>query len=170
MAQSRSDLIENIVKGFFHQGDTSVFSPNTVGHQCVPNCVIAGLYNSMVPVSTWSRDSLDTILRHDDKLYNNIKRTADLLQVNDIGPQIIAFQNTYKFCIRHEFFGRVRQDQSDSDIGSRLENATFSVIRGKKKELVLCILCVGNEKSGSASLLFISNEHCYIFDLHSRNS
>ena len=54
MAQSRSNLIENIVKGSFHQGDTSVFSPNTVGCQCVPNCVIAGLYNSIVPVSRWS--------------------------------------------------------------------------------------------------------------------
>ena len=40
----------------------------------------------------------------------------------------------------------------------------------KKEELVLCILCVGNEKGGSASLLFISNGDCYIFDPHSRNS
>ena len=32
------------------------------------------------------------------------------------------------------------------------------------------ILCVGNEKGASASLLFISLEHCYIFDPHSRNS
>ena len=45
----------------------------------------------------------------------------------------------------------------------------FLLFVKKKKELVLCILCVGNEKSGSASLLFISNEHCYIFDPHSRN-
>ena len=45
MAQSRSKLIENVVKGSFQQGDTSVFSPNSVGHQCVPNCVIVGLYN-----------------------------------------------------------------------------------------------------------------------------
>ena len=52
-----------------------------------------------------------------------------------------------------------------------LENSTFSVIyRKKKKQLVLCILCVGNEKGGSASLLLISNAHCYIFDPHSRNS
>ena len=54
MAQSRSNLIENIVKGSFHQGDTSVFSLNNIGRQCVPNCVIAGLYNSIVPVSRWS--------------------------------------------------------------------------------------------------------------------
>ena len=52
-----------------------------------------------------------------------------------------------------------------------LENSTVSVIcRKKEKQLVLCILCAGNEKGSAASLLFISNEHCYIFDPHSRNS
>ena len=57
-----------------------------------------------------------------------------------------------------------------NDIGSTLENATFSVIWGNKtKQLILCILCVGNEKGGSASLLLIPNKHCYIFDPHSRN-
>ena len=43
MAQSRSKLIENVVRGSFHQGDTSQFSENSVDHQCVPNCVIAAL-------------------------------------------------------------------------------------------------------------------------------
>ena len=47
MSQSRSELIENVVKGSFHQGDTSVFSANSVSSQCVPNCIIAGLYNSI---------------------------------------------------------------------------------------------------------------------------
>ena len=93
-----------------------------------------------------------------------------MLQVNDIGPQITAFQNTYNFPIEHEFFGRIRKDQSDNHIGSSLENSTFSVIHGEKKRIDLCILCVRNEKGGSALLLFISNEHCYIFDPHSRNS
>ena len=63
MAQSRSKLIENVVKGSFHQGDTSVFGQNSVCCQCVPNCVIAGLYNSIVLVSNWTSDSLDNILR-----------------------------------------------------------------------------------------------------------
>ena len=105
-----------------------------MGHQCVPDCVIAGLYNSIVPVSRWSRHSLDNILQHGDKLYNSIKKTTDLLQVNDIGPQITAFQNTCNFHIEHEFFGRIRKDQSDNHIGSTLENSTFSVIHGKKKK------------------------------------
>ena len=142
-----------------------------MGCQCVPNCVIAGLYNSIVSVSRWTSDSLDNILQQGDKLYNSIKKTHNLLQVNDIGPQINAFQNTYNFHIVLEFFGRIGKHQLDNDIGSTLENATFSVIQQKKnKELILCILCVGNEKGASASLLFISQEHCYIFGPHSRNS
>ena len=116
-------------------------------------------------------DSLDNILQHGDKLYNSTKKTTNLLQVNNIGPKITAFKNTYNFRIEQEFFGRIRKEQSDNDVGLTLENSTFSVIHGKeKKELSLCILCVGNEKGGSASLLLISNEHCYIFDPHSRNS
>ena len=74
MAQSRSELIENVVKGSFHQGDTYLFSPNSGGCRCVPNCVIAGLYNSIVPVSRWTSDSLDNILQRGDKLYNSIKK------------------------------------------------------------------------------------------------
>ena len=94
-----------------------------------------------------------------------------MLQVNDISPLITAFQNTYNFHIGHEFFGTIRKQQSHNHIGSTLKKAIFSVIQeNKTKELVLCILCVGNEKGGSASLLFIWNKHCYIFDPHSRNS
>ena len=53
MAQGRSKLIENVIKGSFHQGDTSVFGQNSVDHQCVQNCIISGLCNSIVLVSKW---------------------------------------------------------------------------------------------------------------------
>ena len=131
MAQSRSKLIENVVKGSFHQGDISVFGQNSVGHQCVPNCVIAGLYNSIVLVSNWTSNSLDNILHCGDKLYQSISKTNPLLQVQDIGPQITAFENTYDFHIGHEFYRRTRKDQSDN-IGSTLEEATFFVIPENK--------------------------------------
>ena len=141
-----------------------------MGCQCVPNCVIAGLYNSIVPVSRWTSDSLDNILQQGDKLYNSIKKTNNLLQVNNIGPQINAFQNTYNFHIGLEFFGRIGKHQSDNHIGSTLEMLHFLLFNERRKKEFLCILCAGNEKGASASLLFISQEHCYIFDPHSRNS
>ena len=132
MAQSRSKLIENVVRGSFHQGDTSWFSENSVGHQCVPNCVIAALYASIYHVSKWTTDNLDRILYCGDKLYNAIPKTNDFLQVQSIGTQITEFGNTYNFQIEDEFFGRVRKD---INIGTTLEKATFTVIqqnRGKK--------------------------------------
>ena len=161
MAQSRSKLIENVVKDSFHQGDTSIFGPNSVGHQCVANCVIAGLYNSIVLVSKWTSHNLDNMLLCGEKLYKSISKTNSLLQVHDIGPQITAFENTY------DFHRRIRKDKADNNIGSTLEKATFSVIQENKTNQF--ILCIGNEKGGSASLLFISKKHCYIFDPHSRN-
>ena len=144
MAQSRSKLIEKVVKGSFHQGDTSVFGQNSVGHQCVANCVIAGLYNSIVLVSNWTTHNLNNIQRSGDKLYKSTSKTN---------------------------FGRIRKDKADNNIGSTLEKATFSVIQESKTDrYILCILCIGNEKGGTASLLFISKKHCYMFDPHSRNS
>ena len=170
MAQNRSKLIEKVVKGSFHQGDTSVFGQNSVGRQCVANCVIAGLYNSIVLVSNWTTHNLDNILWSGDKLYKSISKTNPLLQVHDIGPQITAFENTYDFHIGHEFFGRIKKDKADNNIGSTLEKATFSVIQENKTDrYILCILCIGNEKGGTASL-FISKKNCYMFDPHSRNS
>ena len=168
MAQNRSKLIEKVVKGSFHQGDTSVFGQNSAGRQCVANCVIAGLYNFIVLVSNWTTHNLYNILWSGDKLYKSISKTNFLLQVHDIGPQITAFENTYDFHIGHEFFGRIRKDKADNNIGSTLENATFSVIQQNKTDRY--ILCIGNEKGGTTSLLFISKKHCYIFDPHSRNS
>ena len=64
--------------------------------------------------------------------------------------------------------GRIRKDKADNNIGSTLEQATFSVIQENKTDQY--ILCIDNEKGGAASLLFISKKHCYIFDPHSRNS
>ena len=94
-----------------------------------------------------------------------------MLQVHDIGPQITAFENTYDFHIGHDFFGRIRKDKADNNIGSTLEKATFSVIQENKTDrYILCILCIGNEKGAAASLLFISKKNCYMFDPHSRNS
>ena len=75
------------------------------------------------------------------------------------------------FTLDMSFFGRIRKDQADNNIGSTLEKATFSVIQqNKTDQFILCILCIGNEKGASASLLFISKKQCYIFDPHCRNS
>ena len=68
------------------------------------------------------------------KLYKSISKINSLLQVHDIGPQITAFENTYDFHIGRKFFGRIRKDKADNNIGSTLEKATFSVIQENKTD------------------------------------
>ena len=156
MAQSRSKLIENVVKASFHQGDTSIFGQNSVGHQCVANCVIAGLYNFIILVSKWTCHNLDNILLCGDKLYKSISKTNSLLQVHDIGPQITAFENTYDFHIGHEFFGRIRKDKADNNIGSTLEKSTFSVIQENKANQFFYVFYV-------LAMRRVALHHCYLF-------
>ena len=70
------------------------------------------------------------------------KKLLICYKLNDIGPQITAFQNTYNFCIGHGFFGRIRKHQSDNHIDSMLENSTFSVICRKIKRIdFVCLVC-----------------------------
>ena len=161
----------NIVKGSFHQGNTSIFSANSVGKQCVPNCAIAALYTSMIPLYRWTSDTLDNILKCGDKLYNDIHCGNDFVQVHEIGKQITIHNNSYAFQIKDEYFGRIHNQCSLDTINMTLEKATSCLLQQYKKcQWIYCILCVGNQNGATASLLCLSKKNCYIFDPHSRNS
>ena len=161
----------NIVKGSFHQGNTSIFSANSVGKQCVPNCAIAALYTSIIPLYRWTSDTLDNILKCGDKLYNDIHCGNDFLQVHEIGKEIMIHNNSYAFQIKDEYFGRIHNQCSLDTINMTLEKATSCLLQQYKKcQWIHCILCVGNQNGATASLLCLSKKNCYIFDPHSRNS
>ena len=163
--------LKRIVKGSFHQGDTSIFSRNSVGKQCVPNCAIAALYTSIIPLYRWTSDILDKILKCGDKLYNDIYAGNDFLQVHDIGEEICMFNNLYAFQIRHEYFGRIHNESALDTVNMTLEKATSCALQENKKcQWVYCIICVGNQNGATSSLLCLSQNTCYIFDPHSRNS
>ena len=63
-----------MIKGSFHQGSLYIFDTQTAGHQCVPNCIVAAAYASIVPVSKWTGESLDCILHCGDSFYKKVKR------------------------------------------------------------------------------------------------
>ena len=44
MQNNSSKLIRSRVRGTFHQGDITIFSPTSIGRQCVPNCVVAAAF------------------------------------------------------------------------------------------------------------------------------
>ena len=160
-----------IVKGSFHQGNTSIFSSNSVGKQCVPNCATATLYTSIIPLYRWTSDILDNILKCGDKLYNDIHSGNDFLQVHEICKEIRIHNNLYAFQIRHEYFGRIHNQCALDTVNMTLEKATSCVLQQNQNcQWAYCILCVGNQNGATASLLCLSVNNCYIFDPHSRNS
>ena len=160
-----------IVKGSFHQGNTSIFSSNSVGKQCVPNCATAALYTSIIPLYRWTSDILDNILKCGDKLYNDIHSGNDFLQVHEICKEIRIHHNLYAFQIRHEYFGRIHNQCALDTVNMTLEKATSCVLQQNQNcQWAYCILCVANQNGATASLLCLSGNNCYIFDPHSRNS
>ena len=158
-----------IVKGSFHQGNTSIFSSNSVGKQCVPNCATAALYTSIILLYRWTSDILDNILKCGDKLYNDIHSGNDFLQVHEICKEIRIRHNLYAFQIRHEYFGRIHNQCALDAVNMTLEKATSCVLQQNQNcPWAYCILCVGNQNGATASLLCLSGNNCYIFDPHSR--
>ena len=65
-----------------------------------------------------------------------------MLQVHDIGQQITAFENTYDFHIGHEFFGRIRKDKADNNIGSTLERLHFLLFKKTKQIDIFYVLAM----------------------------
>ena len=170
MAQEHK-LVTSLVKGCFHQGNTSLFSLNSAGKQCVPNCAIAALYTSIIPLYRWTSNILDNILISGDKLYNSIDSNHDFLQVNELGEEIVLHNNKYTFQIADEYFGQIDKHSQYTTFGVTLDKAASDALeKNTHKQWTYCILCVGNQNGASASLLCLSPKKCNIFDPHSRNS
>ena len=145
-----------IVKGSFHQGNTSIFSAKSVGKQCVPNCAIAALYTSIVPLYKWTSDILDNILKCGDKLYNDINSGNDFLQVHEIGKQITMYNNLYAFQIRHEYFGQIHNQSALDTINMTLEKATYCALHRAKNAHGCIVFFV-------LAIKMVPLHHCYVY-------
>lgn len=168
--EQTDNYVSKVVKGSFHQGSISVFGRNSVGRQCVPNCIIAVVYTNIVPLQRWTTESLDKILYSGDHLYNITSKEHDFLQVNEIEKNICAFHQKFTLNIDEEFFGKIYHNTSD--VGSTLEYSLGFMQNKSKlfKKLIFGIMVVGDTKGGASSLLCVSGRKCYVFDPHSCDS
>ena len=149
--EQTDNYVLKVVKGSFHQGSTSVFGINSVGCQCVPNCIIAVIYTNIVPLQRWTTESLDNILHSGDYLYNTTTKKHDFLQVNEIEKNICAFHQKFILHIDEEFFGKIYHNTSD--VGTKLEYS-LSFMQNKSKVLkkqIFGIMVVGDTKGAAAS-------------------
>ena len=65
------------IRGTFHQGDPLIFAPESVGKQCVLNCVMAIAYSLKLPIHRWQSEHLDFILVTRNNLYAKIAAIHD---------------------------------------------------------------------------------------------
>ena len=166
MENNSSKLIRSRVRGTFHQGDITIFSPTSIGQQCVPNCVVAAAFACSVNLSKWTTKILNDILLEGDKVYRKIEKSHDYLLVSEI-TDISLFNNEYIVKVDSEFFGEMKTTVC-SEVGTSLHGAICAAAPTTEK-WVYCVLCIGSLIGSSASLLCLSRDKCYLFDSHSRN-
>ena len=141
--KSGQKLVHHIIKDSFHQGSLYTFDTTTAGHQCVPNCIVAAAYASIIPVSKWTGESLDCILHCGDTLYKKVKTDNDFLQVCEIGKEIYVFGQTFKIKIENEYYGTLQTDEIEkTTVGTTLEKVTYTMNHSlsQSKQYVWCIM------------------------------
>ena len=147
-----------------HQGDPSLFHPHSVGHQCLPNSLIACIMAVIENPCNWTTETMDYILQEGDKLYSNI----------DVGNQLLL-PSDLPTCVHMN--GRVCEIVRGKEVfGSFVEN----IAEAKKILSALCIfiqktatsalLCAGDKTGASAIALLSIGSLLFIFDAHSRNN
>ena len=149
-----------------------IFDIQTAGCQCVPNCIVAVTYTSIVPVSKWTGESLDHIFHCGDAVYKKVHTNNDFLQVHEIGKEIYVFGQTFKITIENEYCGTLQKDEIEKiTAGTTLEQVTYTMYHSlsRSKQYVYGVLCIGDHHGSYASLLCLSKSNTYISDPHSVN-
>ena len=150
-------------KASSHQGNPTIFHPNSVGRQCLPNSLIACAMAAIMKPSTWTTETMDYILQEGDKLYRSIDIGHELLLPSDL-PHCVHVKDTVCEIVRGK-----------EAYGSFVENEA----QNKKNLVALCtflektktsaLLCIGDSTGSSAITLLSMDTSICVFDAHSRN-
>ena len=153
-----------LCKASTHQGDPATFNPNSIGHQCLPNCLIACSIAASEEPSSWTIGTMDYILHEGDKLYSKIDVGYDLLLPTDLPTCVLINNRIIHLVLGKQAFG----------------SFTNSIMKTIKMLSVLCtfimttntsaLLCLGDKTGSSAVTVLSRNTSMYIFDSHSRDS
>ncbi|KAK3088416.1 hypothetical protein FSP39_018892 [Pinctada imbricata] len=113
--------ITKAIQGNFHQG-YSLFGDNA-GNQCVPNCLVAGIFHTLKSVHVWTSDDMDNILKTGNELYSYMRAGSSVnhnhFLVHELPRQIEVFHTLYNVHIDESkisvisFIDDVNQDLSE---------------------------------------------------------
>ena len=160
--------ILSCVLGSFHQGDPRFFDVDTLGRQCVANCVVARIYATQVPFHRWSQETLDTVLIAGNEEYKRVKKHEPYLLLTDFQGVVQCQGKRYKLTTGTERYGCIDDQTHAVEGGSTLRESIVHCATENTHSFAL--LNFGSGSNGEAMLLALNKRtYCYIFDSHSRN-
>ena len=156
------------IKGSFHQGDSSHFSDETLGRQCMANSVAAAVYATMLPMNYWNPAVLDRILIAGDELYRRrCNQQYQYLQFSDIRDTELLFGQQHDINSNPPMTGLLQYESAPSPPFFTIDQAIYSMENSQQWTYGILTLADGND--GSSVLLCVKQGNYYIFDSHSRD-
>ena len=146
-----------------HQGDVATFNPSSVGHQCLPNCLIVCTMTAVQKPSTWTTDTMDYILHEGDNLYQHIDVVHDSLLPTDLPTCVHVCNRIFNVLRGKEAFGTFTENlQTARNILSVL--CTFI-----QTTETSALICLGDQSGSSAVTVLSQDSSMCIFNSHSRD-
>ena len=159
-----NSAIQNMCKASTHQGDPSIFHPQSVGRQCLPNSLIACVMATIEQPSNWTTETMDHILQEGDKLYRNIDIGNQLLLPSDL-PTCVHINNRVCEIVRgKEAFGSFVTNIEET------KKILFALCAFVQKTMTSALLCIGDKMGASAIAILSMSTSLFIFDAHSRDN
>ena len=156
------------IKGSFHQGDSSHFSDETLGRQCMANSVAAAVYATMLPINYWNPPVLDRILIAGDELYRRrCNQQYQYLQFSDIRNTKLLFGQQHDMNSNDPITGLLQYESAPSPPFFTLDQVVSSMENLQQWTYGILTLADGND--GTSVLLCVKQGNYYIFDSHSRD-
>ena len=152
-----------VCKASTHQGDAAAFNPSSIGHQCLPNCLIACTMTAVQKPLTCTTDTMDIILHEGDNLYQHIDVGHDFLLPTDLPTCVHVCNRIFNVVRGKEAFGTFTNNiRKTRNILSVL--CTF--IQTTETSVLICL----GDQSGSSGVAVLSQDSSmYIFNSHSRD-
>ena len=152
--------------GTFHQADELQFIEYSHGRQCVTNSVSAIALSKICPITKWTTQHLDQILKAGDFLYQQVRPVEffsqhpldnGLLKLDDIPVECNIFSKQFEI----QNVGSMHCDINVTEIGDCLRNMCQHCLNCD------AIVVMGDQYGAYAASLMQHNGKLYIFDPHS---
>ena len=150
-------------KASTHQGDTNLFDPCSVGHQCLPNSSMACMMSAIQEPSYWTTGTMDYILYKGDKLYQTIDTEEQLLLPSDLPTCVTMCNKVCHIITGKEAYGSFVQNITETKI---ILSALCTLLQ---RTTTSALVCLGDKTGSSTIALLISDTSLFVFDSHSRD-